>query len=98
MGLSRRHEQLNDHVPRCLAPLFALPDPSARAAQVDWDAQGEYSTTIFTSEAVDVINAHDPTTPLFLYLAYQVSTGRKRPGASHNMYARLTTGAMKCPR
>ena len=35
------------------------------------DAEGGYSTTLFTSEAVKVVEEHDTTKPLFLYLAYQ---------------------------
>jgi len=33
--------------------------------------KGVYSTTIFTTEAVRVIQSHDTKDPLFLYLAYQ---------------------------
>lgn len=36
-----------------------------------WEAKGNYSTTVFSEEAVRVINAHDTNRPLFLYLAYQ---------------------------
>jgi arylsulfatase B/arylsulfatase I/J len=36
-----------------------------------WDAIGKYSTTLFSERAIEVVNAHDPETPLFLYLAYQ---------------------------
>lgn len=36
-----------------------------------WDRQGDYSTTVFSERAVDVINEHDTSEPLFLYLAYQ---------------------------
>jgi arylsulfatase A-like enzyme len=34
-------------------------------------ANGNYSTHMYTTRAIDVINAHDITKPLFLYLAYQ---------------------------
>lgn len=38
-----------------------------------WEAQGVYSTHLFTSRAVAIISAHDPQTDgsLFLYLPYQ---------------------------
>ena len=36
-----------------------------------WDAVGQYSTTLFSQRAVAVVHAHDPEVPLFLYLAYQ---------------------------
>lgn len=35
---------------------------------------GNYSTLIFTSEAQRVIDAHDVTEPMFMYLAYQVNS------------------------
>jgi arylsulfatase A-like enzyme len=39
---------------------------------VDSDSSGKYSTTVFTTEAVRVVNEHPFTKkPLFLYLAYQ---------------------------
>lgn len=34
----------------------------------DW---GNYSTDLFTAKAIDVIQKHDPSQPLFLYLPYQ---------------------------
>ncbi|XP_068717714.1 arylsulfatase B-like isoform X2 [Montipora capricornis] len=36
-----------------------------------WTAWGEYSSELFTDVAVDVIQKHDPSQPLFLYLPYQ---------------------------
>jgi hypothetical protein len=38
---------------------------------VDWASVGEYTTHLFTRAAVDVIRAHPPAQPLFLYVAYQ---------------------------
>jgi len=38
---------------------------------VAWDQYGQYSTDIFTDEANKIIQAHDPSSPLFLYLAHQ---------------------------
>lgn len=34
-------------------------------------ASGTYSTNLFAKRAVDIISAHDPSTPLFLYLPWQ---------------------------
>jgi hypothetical protein len=33
--------------------------------------QGNYSTNILTTRAIDIVNKHDTSEPLFLYLAYQ---------------------------
>ena len=44
----------------------------AGCSQVAWDEQGNYSTLVFTSAAENIINAHDTSTPMFMYLAYQV--------------------------
>lgn len=49
----------------------ASPNCGANCSRVDWDAKGNYSTTLFTSAAVSLIGSHDPHVPLFLYLAYQ---------------------------
>lgn len=35
-----------------------------------WDLHGKYSTDVFTREAVKVIQKHNDTEPLFLYLAH----------------------------
>ncbi|KAI8484767.1 hypothetical protein Bbelb_375300 [Branchiostoma belcheri] len=35
------------------------------------DQNGVYSTELFASRAEDIINQHDPNTPLFLYLPFQ---------------------------
>lgn len=43
----------------------------ANCSRVDSGDHGTYSAHVFTSAAVDIINEHDPNTPLFLYLAYQ---------------------------
>ena len=47
------------------------PECGEGCSQIDWDASGVYSTHIFTSSAVKIINAHAGPTPLFLYLAFQ---------------------------
>ena len=36
-----------------------------------WTEWGEYSTDLYTSKALDVIQSHDQSKPLFLYLAHQ---------------------------
>lgn len=41
-----------------------------RNMTVDWSSRGKYSTDLFTNEAVRIINEHETTTPLFLYLAH----------------------------
>uniref|UniRef100_A0A2P2I865 Arylsulfatase B-like n=1 Tax=Hirondellea gigas TaxID=1518452 RepID=A0A2P2I865_9CRUS len=41
-----------------------------RNMDVAHDAYGEYATDIFTREAVEKINSHNSSTPLFLYLAH----------------------------
>lgn len=41
-----------------------------RNMDVDWDAQGKYSTTLFTQEAVKLIREHDTKDPMFMYLAH----------------------------
>jgi hypothetical protein len=42
-----------------------------RNMTVDWQARGQYSTDLFTNEALRVIETHDSEKgPLFLYLAH----------------------------
>ena len=36
-----------------------------------WEADGLYSTHLFTARATSLIARHDPATPLFLYLPFQ---------------------------
>lgn len=36
-----------------------------------WTEWGQYSSELFTEKAVEVIQKHDPSKPLFLYLPYQ---------------------------
>ena len=40
-------------------------------SQVAWQDKGKYSTIAFADEAVNVVQAHPVTAPLFLYLAFQ---------------------------
>lgn len=35
-----------------------------------WDLHGQYSTDIFTKEAVKLIENHNATRPMFLYIAH----------------------------
>ncbi|KAK1124469.1 hypothetical protein K0M31_006820 [Melipona bicolor] len=41
-----------------------------RNLTVAWDTVGKYATDIFTNEAVRLINDHDTSRPMFLYLAH----------------------------
>jgi len=50
-----------DGTPRC----------GRNCSEIDSADEGVYSTTVFTREAIRVIGSHDPSSPLFLYLAYQ---------------------------
>lgn len=38
--------------------------------EVDWDAYGKYATDLFTEEATRVIQEHNASQPLFLYLTH----------------------------
>ncbi|KAK2584631.1 hypothetical protein KPH14_006980 [Odynerus spinipes] len=41
-----------------------------RGMRVAWDLHGQYSTDVFTREAVQLIENHNSSQPLFLYLAH----------------------------
>lgn len=41
-----------------------------RNSQPDWSSVGKYSTHLFTKEATDIIQNHNKSIPLFLYLAH----------------------------
>lgn len=41
-----------------------------RNLDVDWSGIGNYSTDLFTNEAVKIIQNHNNSNPLFLYLAH----------------------------
>ena len=43
----------------------------ANCSRHAWEAVGKYSTHLLTERAVSIVDAHDPRTTLFLYLAYQ---------------------------
>jgi hypothetical protein len=52
-----------------------------------WKAVGTYSTTLFTSRAVEVVDQHDVSSPLFVYLAYQaVHAPREVPALYADIY------------
>jgi hypothetical protein len=52
-----------------------------------WNAVGTYSTTLFTSRAVEVVEQHDTSSPLFVYLAYQaVHAPREVPALYADKY------------
>ena len=60
LGYDFRH----DPTPRC----------GQNCSQINWQDEGNYSTTVFTREAVRIVqdhDAHNTDKPLFLYLAYQ---------------------------
>ena len=59
----------------------------ANCSQPEWSAMNEYSTTLFTSRAVEVVNKHDPDIPFFMYLAYQaVHAPREVPQSYSDAY------------
>nr|UNO37574.1 GSS1 [Psylliodes laticollis] len=41
-----------------------------RNLEVDYDAKGKYSTTLFTNEAVKLISEHNTDNPMFLFMAH----------------------------
>ena len=41
-----------------------------RGLEPAWDLHGEYSTRVFTKEAVRLIKNHTSSQPLFLYIAH----------------------------
>ena len=56
------------------------PEPNchqSNCSQVAWEDKGKYSTIVFAEEAVNVVQAHPTTFPLFLYLAFQAVHARK---------------------
>lgn len=44
--------------------------------EVDWTAKGHYSTHLYANRAVQILRQHNPTTPLFMYLAFQAVHGQ----------------------
>lgn len=41
-----------------------------RGVEPAWDLHGQYSTHIFTKESVRIIEQHNSTQPMFLYIAH----------------------------
>lgn len=41
-----------------------------RGLNVSWESYGRYSTDLFTDEAISVIQSHDSSKPMFLYVAH----------------------------
>jgi len=41
-----------------------------RNRSIDWSAFGHYSTRLFSNESCAVIAQHDPSIPMFLYMAH----------------------------
>lgn len=52
-----------------------------RNLSLDYTVIGQYSTSVFTNKAVDIIHGHNSDEPLFLYLPYQaVHSGNLQSG------------------
>ncbi len=49
-------------------------NPKGDCVQISEEGAGMYSTELFTKKAVDLIHRHNTSQPLFLYLAYQVTS------------------------
>ena len=45
--------------------------PLPHCSTPNWEDAGQYSTHVFTKRAVEVIEKHNPSQRLFMYLAYQ---------------------------
>ncbi|XP_060068036.1 arylsulfatase I-like isoform X1 [Ylistrum balloti] len=54
-----------------------------RNESLDYSAIGQYSTTVFTNRAVDIINQHNSEEPLFLYLPYQAVHSGNLPSGNN---------------
>ena len=52
-----------------------------RNLEVDWSSYGEYSTTLFSDETKAIIQAHDPSRPLFLCLSQLAAHSGSAPQA-----------------
>jgi arylsulfatase B len=67
LGYWTGHQDYFDHT-AVEAPGWGL--DMRRNMDVAYDLHGSYSTDVFAKEAVNVINSHNSSTPLFLYLAH----------------------------
>jgi len=68
-----------------------------RNKTVAWDAQGSHSTPFFMAEATRVIEAHDPTTPMFLYFAPQEVHAPLQETPATDPSQRVCTASPKAP-
>ncbi len=41
-----------------------------RGLNVSWESFGHYSTDLFTDESIKIIESHNTSSPLFLYMAH----------------------------
>ncbi len=39
-------------------------------SNIDWSTYGAYATDIFSQKSVNIVKAHDPAKPLFLYISH----------------------------
>lgn len=67
LGYWTGHHDYNDHT-AVESPYWGL--DMRRGLEPAWDLHGQYSTDVFTKEAVRLIKAHNASKPLFLYLAH----------------------------
>ncbi|XP_021919137.1 arylsulfatase B-like isoform X3 [Zootermopsis nevadensis] len=67
LGYWTGHHDYNDHT-AVESPYWGL--DMRRGLEPAWDLHGQYSTDIFTKEAVRLIRTHNTSKPLFLYLAH----------------------------
>ncbi|KAG7198408.1 hypothetical protein KM043_005796 [Ampulex compressa] len=66
-GFWTGHQDYFDHT-AVEAPYWGL--DMRRDLEPAWDLHGEYSTDVFTKEAVRLIDAHNSSQPMFLYLSH----------------------------
>ncbi|KZC04356.1 Arylsulfatase J [Dufourea novaeangliae] len=67
LGFWSGHQDYFDHT-AVESPYWGL--DMRRGLDTAWDLHGQYSTDIFTKHAVKLIDEHNTTDPLFLYLAH----------------------------
>ncbi|GLV35650.1 uncharacterized protein CBL_01200 [Carabus blaptoides fortunei] len=67
LGFWTGHHDYNDHT-AVEAPSWGL--DMRRGMETAWDLHGQYSTDVFTKEAVRLIHNHNASEPLFLYIAH----------------------------
>lgn len=67
LGYWTGHQDYNDHT-AVETGMWGL--DMRKGMDPAWDLHGKYSTDIFTEEAVRIINEHNTSEPLFLYLAH----------------------------